>query len=95
MRLFLLVICAAAGLAMTPVDAQQLYKWVDKDGKVTYSDQPPPKDVKNVEQKKMMDSSPGVDNVPYAVKSAIERNPVVLYANFCGETCDGARALPQ
>ncbi len=93
MRLFLLVICAAAGLAMTPVDAQQLYKWVDKDGKVTYSDQPPPKDVKNVEQKKMMDSSPGVDNVPYAVKSAIERNPVVLYANFCGETCDGARAL--
>ena len=93
MRVFGLVVLALAGLALTSVGAQQLYKWVDKDGKITYSDQPPPKDAKNVEQKKMMDTTPGVDDIPYSVKTAIEKNPVTLYANFCGEACDGARAL--
>ena len=93
MRVFRIVAFAIAGLALTSVGAQQLYKWVDKDGKITYSDQPPPKDAKSVEQKKMVDSAPGVDDIPYGVKVAIEKNPVTLYANFCGEACDGARAL--
>lgn len=29
-------------LALAPLASAQLYKWVDKDGKVHYSDQPPP-----------------------------------------------------
>ena len=29
-------------LALAPFASAQLYKWVDKDGKVHYSDQPPP-----------------------------------------------------
>jgi glutaredoxin len=94
MRVFGIVVLALAGLALTSVGAQQLYKWVDKDGKITYSDQPPPKDAKNVEQKKMVDSgSAASDDVPYSVKTAIDKNPVTLFANFCGEPCDGARSL--
>ncbi|MBL8523704.1 MAG: glutaredoxin family protein [Betaproteobacteria bacterium] len=93
MRVFPIVVLAVAGLVLTSSHAQQLYKWVDKDGKITYSDQPPPKDAKNVEQKKSLDSGPGVDDIPYSVKVAIERNPVTLYANFCGSGCDKARAL--
>ncbi len=33
---------AALALALAPLASAQLYKWVDKDGKVSYSDQPPP-----------------------------------------------------
>ncbi|MEP7154763.1 MAG: glutaredoxin family protein [Betaproteobacteria bacterium] len=86
------VILAAACLGGNAL-AQQLYKWVDADGKVTYSDVPPPKDAKNVQQKNMSDASGNDDNTPYSVRIAIERNPVVLYANACGEPCDSARAL--
>lgn len=94
MRVFAIVVLAMTGLVLSPAHAQQLYKWVDKDGKITYSDQPPPKDAKNVEQRKMVDSGAAVsDDVPYGVKTAIEKNPVTLYANFCGEPCDGARSL--
>lgn len=32
----------AIALAFIPAAHAQLYKWVDKDGRVTYSDQPPP-----------------------------------------------------
>jgi hypothetical protein len=37
----LLVLTIALGLASTPADAR-LYRWVDADGVVTYSDRPPP-----------------------------------------------------
>lgn len=86
------VFIASACLAAT-AQTQQMYKWVDADGKVTFSDTPPPKDAKNVEQKKMVDNSANDDNTPYSVKVAVEKYPVVLYANACGEPCDGARAL--
>jgi hypothetical protein len=33
---------AAVFLLLSPLASAQLYKWVDKDGKVHYSDQPPP-----------------------------------------------------
>jgi coenzyme F420-reducing hydrogenase alpha subunit len=33
---------AVLALALAPLASAQLYKWVDKDGKVHYSDQPPP-----------------------------------------------------
>lgn len=44
-----------AGIALMcvsgAVDAEKLYRWVDKQGKVTYQDHPPPKDAGNVEEK--------------------------------------------
>ena len=39
MKRMLVLACA---LAVSTGAAAQLYKWVDKDGRVTYSDQPPP-----------------------------------------------------
>ncbi len=72
----------------------QLYKWVDKDGKVTYSDVPPPKDAKEAKQKNYTDNiTPGEAELPFSVKDAMKRNPVTLYANACGEACDKARAM--
>lgn len=91
MRLFLLAIVLLACTATTAV--AQLYKWIDKDGKVTYSDVPPPKDAKDVRQKNYGDNVAPSDDLPFAVKEAIKRNPVTLFANACGEPCDKARAL--
>ena len=93
--------CAIAWVALPlitaslAVSAQGLYRWIDKDGNVTYSDAPPPKDAKGVQKKKLGDNvvASENDNMPFAVKNAMQRNPVTLYANNCGETCDQARAL--
>ena len=90
----MLLAMAAAACVMPPADAQQLYKWVDKDGKVSYSDVPAPADAKDVKQTGYGDNvMPASDDLPYSVRDAIKRNPVTLYANACGELCDKARAL--
>jgi len=91
MRLSLFAIFLLA--CVTTTAEAQLYKWVDKDGKVTYSDVPPPKDAKDVKQKGYGDNVTPSDELPYSVKEAMKRNPVTLYANACGEPCDKARAL--
>lgn len=93
MRATLLAIFVVAAGVAAPADAQQLYKWVDADGKITYSDTPPPKDVKDARQKSYSDNVTASDELPYSVKEAVKRNPVTLYANSCGDPCDKARAL--
>lgn len=48
-----------AALLCTPggVQADKLYRWVDKQGKVTYQDHPPPKDAGKVEEKELGDAN--------------------------------------
>ncbi|MCL4690682.1 MAG: DUF4124 domain-containing protein [Burkholderiales bacterium] len=61
-------ILALAFALVAPFAANaQLYKWVDKDGRVTYSDQPPPS-----QQSKQINVPAGV-GAP-APKSAVERD---------------------
>ena len=85
-----------AGLAMmmTTAQAQMVYRWLDRDGKVQYSDTPPPLDARSSQQKRL---GSGItvddDGVPYAVKLAKEKNPVIAYLTDCGELCSNARAL--
>ena len=74
-------------------NAQTLYRWVDKDGKVQYSDMPPPANAKNTQQKRLGDNLIEQDKMPYALRMAVQNNPVILYANDCGNGCDAARAL--
>lgn len=81
-----LVVLAAALLIATPVaNAGKLYKWVDKDGKVSYHDQPPSTDGYRVEEKEMRDRQA-------AVGEAAEKAPVVLYSAAKCASCDTARA---
>ena len=82
-------------LAMvTGANAQEVFRWVDKAGKVHYGDiPPPPAEVKNVQTKKLSDSVIEQDDVPFAVATAMKNNPVILYANSCGESCTNAKAL--
>ena len=55
----------ACALAVSTAAFGQLYKWVDKDGKVTYSDQPPA-----AQQSKQLNLSTG--QPASAPRSAIE-----------------------
>lgn len=82
-----------AGLCAVSAHAE-LYKWVDKEGRTIYSDSPPPSDIKDVKSKKFGDNVSGPsDNLPYELREAARKNPVTLYANKCGDPCDGARRL--
>jgi len=75
------------------VAAQGVYRWVDKDGKVHYGDSPPPEN-KSVQQKNLKaGTSINTDNMPFAVRDAVQRNPVTAFLTNCGEPCNGARAL--
>lgn len=86
---------AALLLALSPrADAQtNVYRWVDKDGKVHFSDSPPPDAVKDLQQKRV--GGAAIDpELPYATQQAARRNPVVLYtAASCGDPCRQAREL--
>ena len=80
----------AMSLASTAV--AQVYKWVDKDGKVHYTDSPPPLDAKKSEQKRFVPSVIDTDKLPASVATAVKNNPVVLYTSDCGPICASARA---
>lgn len=65
MKAFLILLLALT--AATTAHAQ-LYKWVDKDGKVTYSDQPPP------DAKATRMTTPPPAAAPAAPRTALEKD---------------------
>jgi hypothetical protein len=65
------VILVALAVALAPAAGAQLYKYVDKNGKTTYSDQPPP----DVESKRLSVPSARPTAPPAeSAKSAVERD---------------------
>jgi len=87
---------AVAALALgVNVAAQdkQLYRYTDANGKVVYSDQPPPPGAKDVQPKRLGGNVIETNELPLAARVASERYPVTLYTFKCGEPCEGAEAL--
>jgi glutaredoxin len=85
-----LVLAAAAATAL-PAHAE-VYRWVDKDGKVNYSDNPPP-EVK-ADQRKLIDNKVDTDKVSFEANRAAQNAPITLYTSpDCKEFCDNARTL--
>lgn len=83
--------CALA--ACTALAQSQVYRWVDKDGKVHFSDTAPPSDARDTTQKSM-GGGYVAEEFPYAVQQAMKKNPVVLYtAPSCGDPCASGRQL--
>jgi hypothetical protein len=85
---FLFLVAASAAHAET-------YRWVDAEGKVHYSDRPPPASAKQVERRKSTAAKPGADEgqLPYVLQQAVKNFPVTLYITNCGDGCDRARKL--
>jgi len=77
----------------------QMYRWVDKDGKTHYTQDPPPADAKGVEKKPMGGGSGTAGampygDLPYASQAAARNYPVTLYTTpDCGAPCEQARAF--
>ncbi len=72
----------------------QLYKWVGPDGKVSYSDSPPPANAARVEQKDLGNgTSVSTSGLPYELAQAVRNHPVTLYAGPDCAPCDEARTF--
>jgi glutaredoxin len=75
--------------------AQQTYRWVDKEGHVHYTQQPPARDAaKSVQQKKIGGGSVVESQIPFSLQQAIKNYPVTLYTSpSCKQGCPEAREL--
>ncbi len=87
------IVLAALAAACAATAQTNVYRWVDKDGKVHFSDTPPPEDAKSVSQKRLGGGYVEESQLPYATQMAVKRNPVTLYtASGCG---DAVRPRPR
>ena len=89
----LAVVSVLAACGLHAANAQQMYRWVDKDGRVTYSQNPPPAGAaKNVQQKRLSSSVVEASDLPYAAQVAMRNFPVILHTSpDCGAGCASAR----
>lgn len=89
-----IALCFGVCLALPlPTLAQTAYRWVDADGRVHYSDQPPPAEVKRAELKRLgAPNSIASGGLDYATSVAALGSPVTLYSGGdCGAECAQAR----
>ena len=93
MKNIFISICLLA-IMTSHAQAESLYRWVDKDGKVHYGDRPA-EDAVGAQQKKFgAPVSAGDDDLPYSVRKAKQDFPVTLYVSAnCGDLCVQARSF--
>jgi len=82
--------CLVACLLALPAYGA-MYKWVDAQGRVQYTDTPPPPNAKKVEEQKIVPNTIQTGGAPFAVLEAVKRNPVTVWMNECGDLCNRAR----
>lgn len=90
-RIVLLLSC----LAVMPsgVQAGELFRWLDAQGKVHYGDVPPAGAAQVTPIKSPAAAVP-VEDLPYETRRAQQNFPVILYvADNCAEACNQAREL--
>ncbi|MDZ7937252.1 MAG: glutaredoxin family protein [Rhodoferax sp.] len=86
------VVLALAGhMAM----AQQVYKIVGPDGKITFSDKPPVADKSKVTAPEVsaVGQAAGGSDLPYELRKVAAQYPVTLYTSNACAPCDTGRAL--
>jgi glutaredoxin len=79
-------------LSITCLSQAQMYKWVGPDGRVTYSDQPPPANIKKVETKSLTGRTIAT-KFPAELEKAVNTSPAVLYTTLSCAPCDQARSF--
>ena len=87
-------LAALFGLALVFGVAQaQTYRWVDEQGRVLYSDLPPPPGARNVEKRSLGGSIVETSIPPFELQRAMKTSPVTLFSSpTCKEACAQARA---
>jgi glutaredoxin len=84
---------AALVLAAGAFAQAQVYRYTDTDGRIVYSDRPPPPNAKNVQTKRLGANFVETSEPSLAAQQAAERYPVTLFTFDCGEVCQSAEAL--
>jgi glutaredoxin len=84
---------AAFATTGATAQTQQVYRYVDKDGHVVYSDRVPPGDSKDIQSKRLRGNVIENNDLPLAAQQAQERFPVTLYTFACGEVCTASEGL--
>ena len=79
--------------SLAAAQLQQVYRYIDIDGRVVYSDKPPPPNAKDAQAKRIGSNSIETSDLSYAVAQAQERYPVTLYSFSCGVVCDTAQGV--
>ncbi len=92
MRCFIMLAALVPLLWCAPAQAQ-LYKWVGPDGKLNYTDTPPPPSAKSSEKKSLNGANTVEANLPYALAQSVKKNPVTLYTMSDCAPCTQARNL--
>jgi len=82
-----------ASLAAIAAAQQQVYRYIDKEGRVIYTDRAPPADGKEVQAKRLTSNFIENNELPIATQQAAERFPVTLYTFACGQVCQTAEGL--
>lgn len=89
---------AALALGVASLQAQTIYRIVGPDGKVTFSDKPPPA-AANVTARSTTGKpvDPGTQSgiLPYELRQVVARYPVTLYAGAGCVPCNAGRLLLQ
>jgi glutaredoxin len=82
------------GLTATSAVAQAIYRIVGPDGRISFSDQPPPQSVKATALPPSGKSNASISgDLPYEVRQAANRFPVVLYSGDACEPCNSGRSM--
>ena len=89
------VLLPLLALMALPVLAQGVYRIVGPDGRVTYSDQPPPTDAKSrpAGATGAASSATGGGPLPYELRQVTSRYPVTLYTSKECAPCNSGRNL--
>jgi glutaredoxin len=82
--------CVLAGLALS--QGPQVYRYVDAEGRIVYSDHAPPPSATNIQIKKLGQNLIETE-APLGTRMAQERFPVTFYTFDCGDLCQRGATL--
>ncbi len=90
------VLMAAAALFSAQISAQQLYRIVGPDGRVTFSDQPPPPSSNakvTTGRGGTFNETAGGAALPFELRNVVQRFPVTIYTSKDCAPCDNGRNM--
>ena len=96
-RALLALVLAAGALASWQAQAQQVYRIVGPDGKLTFSDRPPPASASNSRTSEASapgsTGNPAPAGLPFELRQVALKYPVVLYTGDNCAPCGAGRSL--
>lgn len=93
MRAYFIVAATFAAAIACGSATAQAYRWVDDQGRIHYTQTPPPPGARNVQRKNLQQSGAAASaDLPYATKVAAQSYPVRLYTQEKCPPCDDTRA---